>query len=177
MKIRNIFTLVILIFLSADFFAQTNSTVSNSAAESSMQNEKSGMPLWLKDVRDTEIIMLGSLPFVTLGVTLGYSFVNFVQHDFNSAYFVNPFTKEGSFTQEEQIGIIVTSSLICAGIGLTNLTINLIKRGIEKKNNRQFLQDNIKITVIENEMSIMPVPQKYRREKKYLYGNMESAVF
>ena len=68
--------------------------------------------MWLKDARDTEIIILGSLPFVTLGVTLGYSFVNFVQHDFNSAYFVNPFTKEGSFTQEEQIGIIVTSSLI-----------------------------------------------------------------
>ena len=58
MKIRNIFTIVILIFLSADFFAQADSSVSNSAAESSMQNKKREMPLWLKDARDTEIIML-----------------------------------------------------------------------------------------------------------------------
>ncbi|MCR5613927.1 hypothetical protein [Treponema sp.] len=134
-------------------------------------------PQWLRDVRDTEIIILGSMPFVTLGVTLTYSFINLAQHNFDGAYFINPFTKEGSFSQEQQIGIIVTSSIICVGIGITNLTINLIKRGIEKKRSAQILGPNINITTIDNTLNVAPLPSKYNREKKYLYGNIESAVF
>lgn len=135
------------------------------------------IPQWVKDFRDTEIITLGSLPFVTLGVTLTYSLISLVSHNFDSRYFVNPFTKNGSYSTDEQIGIIVTSSLICVGIGLTNLTINLIRRGIDKKRNHQDLQSNVKITVIESELNIPAIPDKYTRKKEYLYGNMENAVF
>lgn len=171
MKTARIIFFTALIFFSAGLYAETK----NDGAH--LSQKSAAIPQWLKDVRNTEIITLGSLPFVTIGVTIGYSLVNVAQHNFNSAYFVNPFTKDGSFSKNEQMGIIITSSCICLGIGLTNLTINLIKRGIKKKRSRATLQENVRITEIENAAVIPAVPEKYRREKKYLYGNIESAVF
>lgn len=167
-KLFIVFALIISIF-SQNVFCQSS--------EEPVPYGDKEVPEWLKQVRRTEIISLGSMPFVTIGVTLAYSFYNLATHDFDGAYFVNPFTKEGSYTKDEQIGIIVTSSLISLGIGLTNLTINLIRDGINKNKNTETLQSNIKISTINNEINIYPIPQKYKREKEYLFGNLESAVF
>lgn len=170
---KKFFTLLIaLIVLSTSVYANTNSTGINTDITKS-----NGTPQWLKDVRDTEIITLGALPFVTLSVSLGYSLYVLASNNFNSTYFVNPFAKSDAYTKEEQIGIIVTSSIICVGIGITNLTINLVKRKNAQKNNQIDLQENISITAIENELNVIPIPAKYNRDKKFLYGTMENAVF
>ena len=173
---KKLITLFILaIICISGMYANSNDSLLTSNSSPTVSVKET--PQWLKDLRDTEIITIGAMPFITLGVSLTYSLIVLFQNNFNTTYFVNPFAKSGSYSTEEQIGIIVTSSLICVGIGLTNLTINLVKRGIEKKNNQNDLQDNVKITVIENELNVIPVPAKYTREKNYLYGTMENAVF
>ena len=135
------------------------------------------IPYWVEQGRRTEIITLGSLPFVTIGVSLGYSIYNCAVHDWDGSYFANPFTKGANASQQDQINIIVASSIVAAGIGLTNLAINLVKHSKEKKDSQLILQDNVKITTIESELNIVPVPEKYNRKKEYLYGSVESAVF
>ena len=135
------------------------------------------IPYWVEQARRTEIITLGSLPFVTIGVSLGYSIYSCAVHDWDGSYFANPFTKGANATQQDQINIIVASSIVAAGIGLTNLAINLVKHSKEKKDSQLILQENVKITTIESELNIVPVPEKYNRKKEYLYGSVESAVF
>lgn len=164
--------ILILVSFSQFCFAQ-----SSSESEEPVPYDEKEIPYWVEQARRTEIITLGSLPFVTIGVSLGYSIYNCAQHNWDGSYFANPFTKGANATQQDQINILVASSLVAVGIGVTNLTINLIKHHKEKKDSQQILQENVKITTIENELNIVPVPEKYNREKEYLYGSVESAVF
>lgn len=79
-------------------------------------------PQWAKDLRRTEIITLGSLPFVTLWTTVGYSLYEYGE-------FRNPLDKStDSFTEDDQWKIIKLSAVSCLALGLTDLTINLISR-------------------------------------------------
>lgn len=168
---KKLFLILTVIFslFSQNLFAQSS--------EEPVPYGDNEFPVWAENIRRTEIITFGSMPFVTIGVTLIYSFYNFASHDFNGAYFINPFTKDTSMTKDEQIGIIVAASCVSLGIGLTNLAINLIRDSINKKKSQETLQSNIKITTINNEINITPIPQKYKREKEYIFGNIESAVF
>jgi len=47
------------------------------------------IPTWVEDIHRTEIITFGSLPFVTLSVSLGYSFYRFFSNDMDSSYLMN----------------------------------------------------------------------------------------
>ena len=112
-------------------------------------------PQFLKDARRFEIITLGALPFVSLQTALGYSCYQYAKHDFESAYFPNPFAAS-SYSQEEQIGLLFTSLGICVGIGITDLIIQLVKRGKLKKT--AFVQDsNLIITPVSQAESLGPV--------------------
>ena len=53
----------------------------------------SAAPQWAKDLRRAEIITLGSVPFVTMGVTFSYSLYRYFAHGMNSAYIPNPFAQ------------------------------------------------------------------------------------
>lgn len=172
--VKSLITALILISVfSANIYSQSSQGFDSSAVDQA----KKPLPQWVQDFRDTEIIIFGALPFVTITVTLAYSLVNSAMHNWDSSYFINPFTKEGSFTIDQQVGIIVTSACVCLGIGLTNLTINLIKRNIQKKKNKTTLQSNVKITEIENTTDLILMPERNKRPDDYLYGNIESAVF
>ena len=96
---------------------------------------KEQIPNWAKDLRRTEIITLGSLPFVTIGVTMGYSFYRVFSNDMNFSYFINPLSSSASasLTEKEQKGLIFSSLGISALIGITDLTINFIQRKISEK--------------------------------------------
>lgn len=92
---------------------------------------KDEFPGWLQDMRRAEIVSLGSLPFVTLGVTLGYSLFRYFSHDMNPDYFPNPFAKSSSaarLTTDEQLGILFTSLGVAAVVGITDFTISSIQR-------------------------------------------------
>ena len=89
--------------------------------------EKDETPQWAKDLRRTEIISFGTLPFVTIGTTLVYGGVLYGQGKVSS--FPNPLDKGSSaFSTEQQVQILVTSVGISLGLGLIDLGINHIKR-------------------------------------------------
>ena len=108
----------------------------------------------LKDLRRAEIITLGAIPFVTFNVTLGYSFGKYASHNFDSNYFPNPFAKSSdanAYTTEEEIGIILTSVGISAGIGLTDFIVHEIKRSRARKRLKALQNGPIKISPIEED--------------------------
>ncbi len=96
---------------------------------------KDEFPQILKDLRRAEIVTLGSMPFITFSVSLGWSFGRYAYNGFDSNYFVNPFSKTttNNFTTDEQIGIILTSLGISVGIGLTDYVYHVIKRNQKTK--------------------------------------------
>ncbi len=120
--------------------------------------EDDEFPQTLKDIRRFEIITIGALPFVTLDTTLVYSNYRYYRHDFDDDYKPDIFSA-ASYTQEEQKGIILTSVGICLGIGVTDLVVQLIKRGIKKKKPQVNYDDIAVIPISEDEdASVIPLP-------------------
>lgn len=110
---------VVSIFL---FFSFSSQPIFADTSSSATKYDDINFPQWAKDLRRTEIITLGSLPFVTLWTTVGYSLYEYGE-------FRNPLDKStDSFTEDDQWKIIKISSLTCVGLGLTDLVINLIAR-------------------------------------------------
>lgn len=123
-------------------------------------------PQGLKDLRRFEIVTLGSLPFVTLDTTLAYSTIRYAQHNFDSAYQPDIFTKS-NFTQDEQKQIIATSICISIGIGLTDYIVQQVKR---RKKERQSIRTNeaVNITPISQDPDAVkiPLPEEVQSEDK-----------
>lgn len=115
--------------------------------------QKDEFPGILHDIRRAEIITLGSMPFITFSATLGYSFGKYASHNFDSSYFVNPFssTDENSFSTDEQIGILLTSLGISAGIGLTDFIVHTIKRNNRQRKLKKQKNTEIQITPIRED--------------------------
>lgn len=115
--------------------------------------QKDEFPEILHDIRRAEIITLGSMPFITFSATLGYSFGKYASHNFDSSYFVNPFssTDENSFSTDEQIGILLTSLGISAGIGLTDFIVHTIKRNNRQRKLKKQKNPEIQITPIRED--------------------------
>lgn len=115
--------------------------------------QKDEFPGILHDIRRAEIITLGSMPFITFSATLGYSFGKYASHNFDSSYFVNPFssTDENSFSTDEQIGILLTSLGISAGIGLTDFIVHTIKRNNRQRKLKKQKNPEIQITPIKED--------------------------
>ena len=110
-------------------------------------------PSFLYDLRRAEIITLGSMPFITLGTSLGYSFGKYAYHGFDSAYFSNPFAKttESAYSADEQVGIILTSLGISLGIGITDFIVQTVKRNSKAKKIKNNNNSPIKITPISED--------------------------
>jgi len=168
----SVFLLLIILSLGNTAFA-----TESSKSTTPEPYTKKEFPQWAKDLRRLEIITFGSLPFVTLDVTLGYSMYNYVQHNFDSSYMPNPFSATSSFSTDEQLGIIATSCLISLGLGLTDYIIAIIKRESLKKKQGQNITKNVRIVPSENTKTSAPPPNFQKRPAEYLYGEIESAIF
>lgn len=93
---------------------------------------KDEFPSWAKDLRRTEIITFGSLPFATLGVTLGYGILKYANG--SSTSIANPFNKSSSqYSLDEQKKILGISCAVSLALGLTDLGVNHITRFIKRK--------------------------------------------
>jgi hypothetical protein len=104
---------------------------SSSSSKSATKYDDINFPQWAKDLRRTEIITFGSLPFVTLWTTVGYSLYQYGE-------FRNPLDKNtDSFTEDDQWRIIKISAATCVALGLTDLTINLIRRARKERRLRK----------------------------------------
>lgn len=121
--------------------------------------QKDEFPGILHDIRRAEIITLGSMPFITFSATLGYSFGKYASHNFDSSYFVNPFssTDENSFSTDEQIGILLTSLGISAGIGLTDFIVHTIKRNNRQRKLKKQKNTEIQITPIREDPNAIKI--------------------
>ena len=134
-----IINLIFILLVTLPAFADDTSTT----AEPYAQNE---FPQWAYDLRRTEIISFGSLPFVTLGVTLGMGTYKYATGAISS--FPNPFNKSSStYTTDEQVQIIELSSAISVGLGITDLVINLIQRSNKERRLKKIQESKEKVSV------------------------------
>lgn len=156
MKNHSFIYKIIAILICFSFLSAAEAETSSSSSTTPEPYRENEFPQFLKDARRFEIITLGALPFVSIQTTLGYSTIQYFKHDCEGAYFPNPFAA-ASYSQEEQIGILLTSLGICVGIGLTDLIIQIIKRNNVKR--RSSIQNSdIIITPVVDDRPKMPIP-------------------
>ena len=143
--------------------------------------EDSETSRWMKDLRRTEIITFGSLPFVGLWTTVGYGLA--VHGTFH-----NPLNKSTSrYTQDEQKQIFALSAAISLGLGLTDLVINLISRNL-KQSRQERMEKTIMVIPFSQQIKDFPPPEEQedeenlwqtqeKQKKEYLIGGLEDAIF
>lgn len=140
---KKIFAFLTLIFFSFNLFAASSSSSSTNPKEYSEDE----FPQWTKDLRRAEIITFGSMPFVTIGVSLAYGSYLYFTNQIDS--FPNPLDKStSSYTEDQQLKIVGISLGVSAVFGLTDFIVNLIK------NNKK----NQEINLNEQQKNIIVVP-------------------
>ncbi len=125
---------------------------------------KDEFPGWLHDLRRGEIVSLGSLPFVTLGVTLGYSLYRYFSNDMNSDYIPNPFAKSSAaarLSTDEQLGILFTSLGLAAVVGMADFTISTVQRHQRQKEQERQNREGVEIILLDGavEEERLPSPE------------------
>ncbi len=136
-------------------------------------------PQWAKDLRRTEIITFGSLPFVTMWTSMAYS-------GYKYGKLTNPFDKSTSgYTTQDQKNIMATSALICVGLGLIDLTVSIIRRNSAKKRNvtsshQEFivlpLSKEFEINKNESQDENNSIPLEEQESEEYFLPEMETTL-
>ena len=147
-----IFVLFLFLFSFNNIYSQSNTN--------HVPYEEDEFPLWAKDLRRAEIISLGSLPFVTIGVSLGYGAIHYFSGKTDT--FPNPFNKSSNvFTSDQQLQIFGISVGVSCLIGLTDYIVSVTKRNkLEKKDEINKDEYKIIVTPVNDEEII------FSREKK-----------
>lgn len=160
-------------------FFQPFSAFSADSSSSSSTYDDIQFPQWSKDLRRTEIITLGSVPFVTLWTTLGYSMAVYGE-------FRNPMsTNTDDFTESDKKKIIAMTGGICLGLGLFDLAVNLVKRASSRRNSpvdEGALKVVPRSSAVEEggmpDGDVEPPPRPDRGDDSYLIeGVVQNAVF
>lgn len=111
--------------------------------------EKDEFSQFAKDIRRAEIVSLGSMPFMVIGVTMAYGGYLYANGQVDS--FPNPFDKgSDALSQEQQATIFVATFGIGVLIGITDYIVNVIKR---KNAEKKLLLQQSK----EGQINIVPV--------------------
>ncbi len=162
----------IFLFVCTLFFA-TNNFIFASDSTTPEPYAEDEFPQWAKDLRRTEIITFGSMPFVTIGVTMGYG--GYLYFSKQTSSFPNPFSKgDSSFTEEQQINILCLSSLISVGLGVTDLIVNIIQRNNKQRKLDLIQQQKGKASV--NPISTEDVNELLRRNTQAYEDSLEEDV-
>lgn len=145
--------LMLFLFLFAAFPSYSASTTTHTP-EPYGENE---FPLWLKDLRRAEIITLGAMPFITLNVTLGFWAINGFDSTFNP--FEGTSDSKTKYTNDQTLGIILTSLGICAGIGFSDFIVHLLKTTSQTtKKNKKHGSINIESVTEDPNAVKLPLP-------------------
>lgn len=130
-------TLLFFSFSNICLSAQDASDNKNETSQEIKLEEKKSFDynLLFKDIRRFEIISLGSMPFITLDITLGYSIYKSCINGFDTSYF-NVFSSK-NYSKEEITGILVTAACVSVGIAVTDLIVNIVKRNKTQKKNKE----------------------------------------
>ena len=155
-KLSAVLLLLIFLFASApNLFADSKDTTPVPYTE----NE---FPEWAKQLRRSEIITFGALPFVTIGVSLIYSLLLWQQ----SGNFINPLDKSQTYSTEQMWEIFGYSCGVSLAIGITDYvwnTIDLKKQQDEenRKNNNDY---KIIVTPINEDEVLISREKSYENE-------------
>lgn len=118
------------------------------ADESPEPYQKDEFKPWMHELRRSEIITLGSLPFTTLTTSLGYSFYRYAAHNYDSDYIPNPFSPaQASLSVEEQKQILLISLSASLLVGIIDFTIRMVKKN---KSKIALEQEEPPYTIIKN---------------------------
>ena len=154
----------------------------SSTSSSTTSYDDINFPQWSRDLRRTEIITFGSLPFVTIWATVAYSAYEYGE-------FRNPLNKSSDgLSTSDQKHIMQIAAISCIGLGLTDLAYTLIRRSVTKHRRlRKMRPDAIVISPVsreEEQQAPEGSPLRDPRQKPradipqdYLQGGIESAVF
>ena len=158
---KKIAFLVLFFFIFWQFSFSEEADISQNAPSSERVLEDD-FPPWAKDLRRTEIITLGSLPFVTLWTTIAYSLAVYGQ-------MTNPIDKSSSnFTEDDQWRIIGISLGACTVLGITDLLISIMNRHSREMRERNAYR----------EIKVIPLIPEAEKDYNYLeIEGVESAVF
>ncbi|MBP5442007.1 MAG: hypothetical protein J6Y60_02090 [Treponema sp.] len=155
-KFLLIFAVLTMIFSSQTFAEETKN-------EEPEPYEKSEFPTWMLNLRRSEIVTLGSVPFTTLTVSLAYSTFQYATGRTSS--FPSPFNKNASYTQDD-IKLIVGFSLgISLVIGVVDFIITTVKQKNQKKIQQRKIQESNNITIIPT-VEYVPQNNSPPQEKK-----------
>ena len=148
-KFLLIFTVLATLF-SSQLFAQDSN---NQEPE---PYEKSEFPTWLLNLRRSEIITLGSVPFTTLAVSLTYSTFQYATGRTSS--FPSPFNKNQSYTQDDIKMIVGLSLGISLVVGIVDFIITVVKQKNRQKTQQRMLRESNNITIIPT-VEFAPITQ------------------
>lgn len=151
------FLIVLFSFFNLPLFCDSSSTTAK-------PYNSEEFPQGLKDLRRFEIITLGSMPFVMLDVNLVYSGIR-VANGTSSSY--NPFNTS-SYTEDEQIKLILTSLGISTCIGLTDFVVQKIKQSFANKKSKTPTENNsILVVPIEEDPDAIKIETNTNSNENY----------
>lgn len=135
------FLIILFSFFNSPLFCDSSSTTAK-------PYNSEEFPQGLKDLRRFEIITLGSMPFVMMDVNFVYAGIK-VANGSSSSY--NPFNTS-SYTEDEQVKLILTSLGISTCIGLTDFVVQKIKQSFANKKSKTPTENNsILVVPIEDD--------------------------
>ena len=145
---KRFFFMLVLLSLYAPLHSESTNSENESTEPAPYTMEE--FPQWSRDLRRSEIVTLGSLPFVALSVSTAYSSYMYFSGKKNT--FPNPFNQDDSYSNREIFTIVGVSAGISAAVGLTDFFISYMKRKkAEQERMLQQAQDEEKIRPISPE--------------------------
>lgn len=139
--------------LAAFVLSPVKAATSTDDSETAEPYDLSEFPQWTKDLRRFEIVSLGSVPFITFAVATSFS--SYLYFSGENQQFINPFARS-SYSEKEQMQIFFFSIGTGVFIGLTDLTINIIKRRAERKR-------AMRIKAAEDQIIVVPFKDAWNR--------------
>lgn len=128
-------------------------------------------PPFLLEMRRSEIITLGSYPFTSMAVGVGYSFFKYFSNGMDPKYRPISFMKTSSanFTDEETRGIILGAAGLSLGIGIIDFFLNQIIISKERQEKAERFGEN----GLDPDITIIPV-YKDKKENFTVFESEET---
>lgn len=138
LKKRFLFLVTLLLFIF--------SCTAFSEDKSDQEKKDLEFPQWALYVRRTEIVTLGSLPFTTLGVTMGMGAYKYFSGQTDT--FPNPFDKNSAYSKDDIKTIVGISVSISVVIGIVDLIVTIVKNNNRAKQLDRLMDTSSVIVVV-----------------------------
>lgn len=92
--------------------------------------EEDEFPLWQRDLRRFEVVLIGSFPFTMLYSSLGYGVIRWGINGFDQGYAptLRPDADTVPLTTDEKLGVVLSGVGLSAAVAIIDLIIIHVKR-------------------------------------------------